>query len=205
MDKNSGKLFNWNSGKLFNWNLNASLAKMSSRDKAYLYQLYCQVREEPLAIIPELLRLQAQYPHVPTIANYLSIAYIHSQQEERHLAILLDTRKRFPEYLFGKIGLAEYYLNHQEHTRVPQMLDRKFEIWQHCPNVDMFHVSEVRSFFSVVGVYFARCNQVARALYHYCMLTDIAPEHHATKRVGDEIVLKEMNKVTRRFSQRARD
>lgn len=183
----------------------ANLAKMLPRDKAHLCQLYGQVRDEPLMIIPDLLTLQAQYPNVPTIANYLSIAYMYSQQEDRHLALLLDTREQFPEYLFGKIALAEYYLNHQKHSHVPKTLERKFEIWQHCPNVKMFHVSEVRSFFSVVGTYFARCNQIARALYHYCMLVDIAPEHHATKRVGDEIVLRELKKVIYRFFQRSHE
>lgn len=181
----------------------SNLAKMPSRDKAYLYQLCRQVQEEPLRVIPELLALQKQYPKVPAIANYLCLSYMHSQQEELYFATLMEARERFPEYLFGKIGLAEYYLNHQEHTQVPKTLEKKYEIWQHCPNVEVFHVSEVRSFFSVVGTYFARCNQIARALYHYCMLVDIAPDHHATKRVGDEIILKELNKVTQRFSKRA--
>ncbi len=173
----------------------AHLANMLPHDKAYLCQLYGRIREEPLSAIPELLTLQARCPNVPTIANYLSIAYLCNQQKDRHLALLSDTRERFPDYLFGKISLAEYYLNRQEHTRVPNILERKFEIWQHCPNVKVFHVSEIRSFFSVLGSYFARCNKIARALYHYCILVDIEPEHHATKRVGDEIILKELNKM----------
>ncbi len=175
------------------------LAKMPTRDKERLWELYGQIPDDPLAVLPELLNFQAQFPNVPAISNYLSLVYMYSQQEDLYFRSLLETRERFPDYLFGKIGLAEYYLNLQEHTRVPSVLDRKYEIWQHCPDVKVFHFSEVRSFFSVVGSYFARSNKITLALYHYCLLQEIAPDHHATKRVGDEIVRKEFGKIKKRL------
>jgi hypothetical protein len=175
------------------------LAKMPRRHKKRLWAIYDRVRETPREVIPELLKLRRQYPNVPVIYNYLGIAYISSGQEIRYLETLLETTARFPTYLFGKTSLAEYYLNHQQHRKVKEVFEGKFELWQHYPTTTIFHVSEVRSFFSVVGSYFARANNLARALYHYCILADVEPDHPATKRLGDEIILKEIDKLSRKM------
>jgi hypothetical protein len=179
-----------------------NLAKMPLRDKERLWDIYDRVREAPSEVLPELLTLQRQYPDVPAIYNYIGLAYFYNHQDRKYFETLLETTERFPEYLFGKTSLAEYYLNNNEHHKVPKILDGKFELSLHYPTVDMFHVSEVRSFFSVVGTYFARVNNLARALYHYRVLTDIAPDHPATKKVGDEIILKEIDNLNRTFSKR---
>ena len=176
-----------------------NLAKMPRRDKNRLWKLYEQIRGKPQVVLPKLLELQTQYPDVPVIANYLGLTYKFNQQEDQYFSTLLETRERFPDYLFGKIALAEYYLNQQDHRQVANILNRKFEIWQHCPNVKIFHVSEVRSFFSVVGTYFVRSNKIVLALYHYGILVDIDPDHHTTKRLGDEIILREVNMFKKRF------
>lgn len=181
-----------------------NLAKMPRRDKKRLWKLYEQIQENPQAVLPKLFELQTQYPDVPAIANYLSLAYRYNHQEELYLSTLLETYERFPDYLFGKTALAEYYLNQQEHRQVSNIFDRKFEIWQHCPDVKIFHVSEVRSFFSVVGTFFTKSNKIARALYYYCILADIDPNHHTTKRLGDEIIVREFDMFKKKFLARGR-
>jgi hypothetical protein len=178
------------------------LALMPLCDKERLWDLYDRLRDAPEEVLPGLLRLRQHYPNVPAIYNYLGIAYIYSQQEEKYFETLLETTEKFPTYLFGKTSLAEYYLNHHNHRKVRDIFQGKFELWQHYPTVELFHVSEVRSFWSVVGVYFARINHLARALYHYCLLQDIVPDHPATKRVGDEILLKEIDHLNRTFSKK---
>ncbi|MBN1457538.1 MAG: hypothetical protein JW912_06785 [Sedimentisphaerales bacterium] len=175
------------------------MANMRRRHKKRLWAIYECVRERPQEVIPELLALRQKYPDVPAISNYLGIAYMYSGQETLYYETLLDTVKRFPTYLFGKTSLGEYYLNHQQHQKVKEVFEGKFELRQHYPTTEMFHVSEVRSFFSVVGSYFVRTNNLARALYHYCMLVDVEPEHPATKRLGDEIILKEIEKLSRKM------
>ncbi len=179
-----------------------NLAKMPRRDKERLWRIYDRVREVPEEVLPKLLKLQRRYPDVPVIYNYIGLAYVYSHQEGKYFEVLFETVERFPEYLFGKTSLVEYHLNNDEHQKVPKVLDGKFELWQHYPTVDMFHISEVRSFFSVVGTYFARVNNLARALYHYHILTEIAPDHAATKKVGDEIILKEISNLRQTFPKK---
>ncbi len=179
-----------------------NLAKMPRRDKERLWRLYDRVREAPEEALPKLLKLQQRYPNVPAIYNYIGLAYFYSRQADKYLEALHETVERFPDYLFGKISLIEYYLHNDQHQKVPEILEGKFELPLHYPTVDMFHISEVRAFFSVVGVYFARVNNLTRTLYHYGVLTQFAPDHPATKKVGDEIILKEISNLRRTFSKK---
>ena len=174
-------------------------SRMPRRDKERLLDIHERVQQCPQDVLAELLTLLELHPDVPAIYNCLAIAYASVDQKDKYFETLLETTRRFPDYLFGKTALAEYYLNQFQHRKVPQILDGKLELWQHYPKAEVFHVSEARAFLSVVGSYFARVNNIGRALYHYFVLTDIAPDHAAVKRVGDEIILKAVQNVNRMF------
>ncbi|MBI9091781.1 MAG: hypothetical protein JEZ12_21430 [Desulfobacterium sp.] len=178
-----------------------NLAQVPARDKERLMSLCSQLKLRPLELLPELKAMQARYPNVPTISNYIGITYIASGQEDLYLSTLWETRERFPDYLFGKISLAEYYLNNQNHQQIPHALGRKLELGQHRPAGEAFHISEVRAFFSMIGIYFARTNKITRALFHYCVLADLDHDHPVTQRLGDEIIYKEVAKLKKRFAK----
>lgn len=181
-----------------------NLSKMPQNDKDRLWDIYENVREYPARVLPQLLELQKCYPQVPCIYNYLATTYAYLRQDQQYFTILNETIRRFPEYLFGKISLAEYYVNHNDHRKVPGILGRKFQIYQHYPaSVKMFHITEVRSFYGVVGRYFARSNKLARALFCYFTLEEVDPEHWVVRQVGDEIVMKEVETLIKDFPKNA--
>lgn len=181
------------------------LSKMPQKDKDRLWDIYEDVRKYPNKVLPQLLELQERYPQVPCIYNYVATAYAYLRQERHYLNMLNETVRRFPEYLFGKISLAEYYLNKNKHRKVPGILDRKFEIYHHYPaSVDTFHVSEARSFYGVVGRYFIRSDKLARALFCYFTLEDVDSEHWTIRQLGDEIITKEVNKLRKDIFKNAR-
>ncbi|MBF0238508.1 MAG: hypothetical protein HQM12_12450 [SAR324 cluster bacterium] len=164
---------------------------------------YVKIKECPNEELPKLLKLKEKYKNVPTIYNHIAIAYGYSKQEEQHFNALMETINRFPDYLFGKIALAEYYLNRDEHKKVPEVLNHRFEIHMHFhPSVKLFHVSEVRSFHSIVGRYYLRANKINRALYYFLILNDIDPSHVATKQLADEIMRHEIGELQNKFQQR---
>jgi hypothetical protein len=178
-----------------------NLAKMQAKDKKKLRKLQLQLRSAPGKALKNLLLLRRKYPNVPAIYNYIGNAYHLLHDEENEFRTVSETIERFPWYLFGKTSLAEYYLEHKEQRKVRELFQGKFEMWQHFPEVETFHVSEVRSFFNVVGTYFARANNISRALFHYIVLREIDPDHLATKRVGNEIVAKEIDNLMRKSSR----
>ncbi len=173
-----------------------NLSKMPQNDKEHLWDIYEDVREYPDKVLPQLLELQERYPQVPCIYNYLATAYAYLRQDQEYLSMLNETVRRFPGYLFGKISLAEYYINHNDHRKVPGIFGKRFEIYQHYPaSVKVFHISEVRSFYGVVGVYFARSDKLARALFCYLTLNEIEPDHWIVRKLGDEIIMIEVEKL----------
>ena len=180
-----------------------NLSKMPQRDKLKLWDFYEDVRVYPEKVLPKLLKLQKKYPQVPCIYNYIATAYAFLKQDVHNLTMLKKTVDRFPDYLFGKISLAEYHLNHSQHRKVPDIFDCNFEIYQHYPpSTNEFHVSEVRAFYGVTGRYFARSNKLARALFCYFTIEEIDPQHWTLKRLGDEIIMKEVEKMSRDYAKR---
>jgi hypothetical protein len=179
-----------------------NLSKMPQKKKEQLWKLYADIREYPEKVLPKLLELQERYPQVPCIYNYIASAYAYLGHDRQYLEMLIETKERFPDYLFGKISLAEYHVNHNHHRKVPSILDYKLEIYQHYPvDVDIFHISEVRSFYGVVGRYFVRSNKIARALFCYFALEGIDIENWNTRLLGEEIIKKEVEKLRKDFSK----
>jgi len=180
-----------------------NLAQMPYRVKKKLWDIYDKLNKrsgEAVKELPKLLELKKKYPNVPSIYNYIGLAYANSNQMDKFFDILVETKERFPDYLFGKLTLAEYYLNQGKHKEVPKILDGKFEIYMHYPpTVTVFHVSEIRAFYSTVGIYYARSNRIVRSLFCYFILDDVEPDHWATQKLGDEIISVEMAKFKQRL------
>ena len=99
-------------------------------------------------------------------------------QQKKYLRILFETREKFPDYLHGKISLAEYYLS-----------DNKFEITQHFPvGTEVFHLSAVRGFYYITGRYFAKVGKIELAYKSYFLLSDLDIDAQATRILGYEII-----------------
>ncbi len=177
-----------------------NFAKLPRSVKTKLSRIYEKLPQFPGEQLPLLLELKEKYPSVPVIHNYLGLVYAYTGQIEKHFQTISETAENFPGYLFGKIALAEYYLNQNEHQKVPAIFDNKFELYQHFPpNTPVFHISEARSFYCVTGIYYARANKLPRALLCYFTLESIAPDHAATQRLGNEIILKEIEKLMQKI------
>ena len=68
----------------------------------------------PTRAIPELERLIATYPQVPTFCNYLSIAYLAAGDQEKTDACVRESYRRHPQYLFAKVNYANLCLQKGE-------------------------------------------------------------------------------------------
>lgn len=173
------------------------LQKMSPGDRRKLDEASPMAKTHPGKALPILMELLMEYPKVPAIYNYISTAYAFSGRNEDRLDVIQETIKRFPGYLFGKTALAEYYLETGNHREIPKIFDGQFDLRRLYPDVEVFHISEVRAFFSVMARYFARVGNISRALYYYFFMERLEPENPAIKVVAREIVRKEMDRLMR--------
>ncbi len=179
-----------------------NFAKLPRKEKRELLKIFKKTPKFPEKELSKLIKLKEKFSNVPAIYNYICSAYAHSNQNKKYFKAVTETYHKFPNYLFGKTALAEYYINKDEHKRIPKILDGKFEIYMHYPPTkEIFHISEVRAFYSVTGIYYARANRIAKALFCYFTLEETAPDHNATVRLGNEIVYSEVKNMKRKMKR----
>lgn len=183
-------------------------SKMPKKDKGKILKLNSKLKKSINLdkVIIELTNYKEKYPNVPTIYNYLTIAYHNANQIKKYYESLIETVEKFPNYLFGKISLSEYYLNNNELINIPRLLDNKFEITQHFPpGTDIFHISAVRGFYFITGRYFAKAGKIEKAYKSYFLLSDLDNNHQTTEILGQEILSYELDIFKNGFNKQKRE
>lgn len=180
-------------------------SKMSETEKKKILRLYEKIKQSKDldSVIRDLESYKTIYPNVPTIYNYLGIAYERANQLKKYYKTLIETKEKFPDYLFGKISLAEYYLSDKKFKKIPDLLENKFEITQHFPSgTDAFHISAVRGFYYVTGRYFTRVRKIGMAFKSYFLLSDLDIDHITTEILGQEIIGYELSDLKRKMRRK---
>jgi len=154
-------------------------------------------------VIKELIEYKTKYPNVPAIYNYLGIAYERTSQTKKYYDTLIETKEKFPDYVFGKIALSEYYLNSNKYKKIAVVFDNKFEITQHFPaETYVYHVSAVRGFYYVIGRYFLNIGKIEMAYKSYFLLSDININHITTEILGQELLAYELHEFSKLYKRR---
>jgi tetratricopeptide (TPR) repeat protein len=129
--------------------------KLSSADEKELCNIYVQMQsttEQPLALmlIQRLLALRAKYPNYPVLLNYLVTTYTIAGQKDQAKRVFAELVAAFPRYLFGKIMLAQQYLEQDDPEKAFEAMGKRYVLRDMYPERDTFHVSEVKAFHSIV-------------------------------------------------------
>jgi tetratricopeptide (TPR) repeat protein len=133
---------------------NRDIKRLPSQVQERIDELYELAQHDPIQAIPALERLIATYPQVPTFYNYLSIAYLHSGDQEQATALVREAYRRHPQYLFAKVNYANLCLQQGEIEKVPGIFAHTFDLKQLYPHRTRFHVSEFTGFAWVMYRYF---------------------------------------------------
>ena len=182
-------------------------SKLPKRDKKRISRLNEKIKksEDLDIVINDLLGYKLKYPDVPAIYNYLGIAYERVNQQKKHLRVLIETREKFPDYIFGKISLAKYYLSVNRFKKIPGLLDNKFEITQHFPaGTEAFHISAVMGFYYITGRYFALVGKIELAYKSYFLLSDLDIDYPTTNILGNAIIAYEIGGLRRKGTHKRR-
>lgn len=158
--------------------------QLPERVKEQINELYHQAQEQPKQAITMLLSLIEQYPDLPKLYNFLSVAYQVLGDRDNARKVLDETLERFPDYLFGRISYANDCLERGELDKVSEIFEGKFELKLLYPERECFHISEVMNFNTLMARYdLARGNR-AQAEIRYKLLRQLDPEHPHTQLVG---------------------
>lgn len=151
--------------------------------------------------IQKLLDAIEQHPGNPQLKNYLSVLY----------GQLGDTKKMYetnrwiisehPDYLFGKLNLAnEYYLK-QEYEKMPEVLGEAMELKALYPNRDTFHLNEVISFYKCAVLYFTAIDDIEQAEIRYDIMHELAPDAADTEMAFKHVFAARMKAGQKRFEE----
>ena len=148
-----------------------------------LERLYALAQRRPRQAIPELEKLLHMYPNVPTIYNYLSVAYSLAGEKEKAEHLVAENYRLHPGYLFARLNYAEICLYKNDYAAIPAIFEHKFDLKLLYPKRKRFHISELTGFMGVIGPYFYATGERALAENVYDLLRELAPKHVYTRRL----------------------
>ncbi|MDO9257394.1 MAG: DUF1186 domain-containing protein [Bacteroidales bacterium] len=150
-------------------------------------------------IIDKLTHLIVEYPTVPLLKNYLSVAYNvrgnHDEAMEVNKWILAD----HPDYLFGKLNKANSCIENSDFDAVPDILGPALEISQLYPDRDTFHLAEITNFFKVIIRYYVAIGNKEMAEQRLKELKKLAPDEQDTEDAEEYVFKLRLLKATEHF------
>jgi len=150
-------------------------------------RLYDVAQRRPREAIPELRDWIKQYPQIPQLYNYLSVAYSLAGQRQESEAVVEENYRRNPDYLFARINYAEVCLARGDYAQIADIFAHTFDLHALYPQRKRFHLSEVANFMGLVGLYFVAIGNREAAERYDELLTHIAPDFPLTKRLHKKL------------------
>ena len=105
--------------------------------------------------VNKINRAIKQYPRCLQLKNYLTVLYSRLGEKEKCFELNRKIVGEYPDYLFGKLNLAQEYYDRQEYEKIPEILGREMELSAMYPERDIFHVSEVIGFWEQAVLYYS--------------------------------------------------
>ena len=152
-----------------------------------LGKLHNRIKRRDKRVIADLKKYIAQYPHEPILKNYLFLAYIQEDNQTVANEVLRETVAKHPDYLFGKMNLAASFLGTEELHQVPEILGKYLDLKKLHPEREVFHISEVMSFFKVVAIYFIEMEDFEAAEMRLKILQELDPRHPDTAMIEQRL------------------
>lgn len=177
--------------------------RLPNRVKDAIERLHDVAQRRPWTAIPELQALIAQYPHIPQLYNYLSVAYARAGKRQEAEAVVQENYQRNPGYLFARVNYAEICLAHGDYAKVADIFAHNFDLKALYPQRKRFHLSEVANFMSIIGLYFAAIGNREAAERYHALLLDLAPDFPLTKRLHKTLFPSLWRRIWRRVTKRS--
>ena len=140
-------------------------------------RLHQESQTAPRKAIPELKAMIKQYPKLPQLYNYLTVAYSRIGEIGKAEAVIRACIRRHPDYLFARLNYAEMCLLRKEYAKIPEIFDHKFDLQLLYPKRKRFHVTEVVNFMGLLGLYFYEIHDLETAQKYNKILQETAPDY----------------------------
>jgi SEC-C motif/Protein of unknown function (DUF1186) len=141
-----------------------------------LPDLYQKAAKGGVQIIKKLEKLIFQYPKVPALYNYLSIAYAEHNNYVKFDKLNELMIQRFPNYPLPRLNQANRLILKGELDKAEALLGQTMELKMFLPNREMYHISEVFQFYETTVRFFLHKRQFDVADSRLALLKDISKQ-----------------------------
>lgn len=154
-----------------------------------LDDLYLLARSDPAGALAEVEALHERFPKAVAITNWLVVCWNALGREEEALRLAETLLAENPDYLFGRITLAELYLNQSDLEAADRVLGKVKHFCALCPGRKVFHISEVIAYVYTFGKYLVMNGNIGAAENCLDFLEEIDPEGLATRELARMVSL----------------
>ncbi|WP_286018914.1 hypothetical protein, partial [Candidatus Venteria ishoeyi] len=103
-------------------------------------------------------------------------------------ALLEESYRRYPNYLFARTNYALICLTrHQDPKKAFKILGGVHDLKALYPRRNMFHITEVLSFYSTLALYYHAIGKKEASWRWYEILKELDPDHHLVKQLKRKI------------------
>ena len=121
--------------------------------------------------IRKLISVIEEYPQVPQLKNYLSVAYMNSSN--------LAKAKEVNNWIVREHLAYDYYYKKQ-YDKIPEVVGSLMEIKDLYPERNCFHLSEITGFNRLAVMYFCAVGNMEAAESRYKIMEELAADHPDT-------------------------
>ena len=151
--------------------------------------------------VQKIMNAIERYPNNPQLKNYLSVIYEQIGDTKKMHEANRWIISEHPNYLFGKLNLANEYYFKKEYHKMPEILGDAMELKALYPDRETFHLKEVTSFFKCAISYFTAIGDIEQAEMRYNILEKIAPESVDTDVALNHIFIARLEADKKRFEE----
>lgn len=141
-----------------------------------MVEMLIKVEKGKKSGIKELNDLIKKYPFVPHFKNYLSSLY---DRQGNHFMAKEINRKLVdlhPDFLFGRLNMANIAIENEEYEKVPIILCEAMELKALYPERDEFHYVELLGFSQTAFKYFIGMEDTEQAQIHLDIIKKLYEE-----------------------------
>ncbi|MEK7486150.1 MAG: hypothetical protein AABZ60_17645 [Planctomycetota bacterium] len=140
----------------------------------------CENLKDKTTVKQTISRLEVliqKYPNTAILYNYLSCAYRVDEKPEKAIPLIKLNYEKNPNYFFAKLDYSELCLKEGKLELIPEIFGGNFNLKGMYPKRDVYHISEMRGFMSLLGKYHLLTKNIYAANQCYEVLKSIDPEH----------------------------
>ncbi len=158
-------------------------------------------RSKESNVIPKLKEYIKKYPQVPSLKNYLMVAYRIRNEDAKADEVIHQIVEEHPDYLFGKLSLAEIYIKEKKLALVPALLGKYLLLQELYPNRTVFHISEVRNFEYTACLYFLEKEAFEQVESRLEVMKKLEPDSPQIEHIEFQLLIKRAGAGLKKFSE----